>query len=242
MGKFLAIVLAAILGFLATMALSHVPRNVMVYQDRQIEGGANMTSFELNDSDVLEVDGIQFRTVMPERVIRIPPKQEGAKTQVQFGIQITNQTANPRYFLLFAVRPQFRQANQQKVPESGPLANTAGSPESSDFKLLIPGESVTFLVEGCFEWIRNELKFPFTRKDAVHWWYGKFEGAGTYSIHVIYENPYPDWEQASWGDNPSFMLRPKTLRHDHLPSKPIKIEDVWVGEIVTSPLEFNLVQ
>ena len=240
MGKFLAIVLAVILGFLGTMALSHVPRNVMVYQDRQIERGADMTSFELNESDVLEVDGIQFRTVMPERVIRIPPKQEGAKTQVQFGIQITNQTDNPRYFLLFAVRPQFQQANQQKVPESGALSNTAGSPESSDFKLLMPRESVTFLVEGCFEWVRNELKFGFTRKDATHWGYGKFE-AGTHSINVIYENPSPSWEQGSWKS--AFFTPMWTHRIRNRPiGDIIKIENVWAGEVVTSPLEFNLVQ
>ncbi len=99
-----------------------------------------------------------------------------------------------------------------------------------------------FLVEGCFEWVRNELMFGFTRKDATHWGYGKFEGAGTYSINVIYENPYPDWQQASWGDNPSFTLMPKTPRNYRLPSEPIKIEDVWVGEIFTSPLEFHLIQ
>ncbi len=68
---------------------------------------ADMTSFESNNDNIVQVDGIQFETVMPERVVRIPPNQPGAKTQFQFGIQITNQTANPRYFLLFAVRPQF---------------------------------------------------------------------------------------------------------------------------------------
>jgi hypothetical protein len=243
MGKFLAIVLAAILGFLATMALSHVPRNVMVYQDRQIERGADMTSFELNDSDVVEVDGIQFRTVMPERVIRIPSKQPGAKTQVSFGIQITNQTANPRYFLLLGVRPEFRPTNKQKMPQSGSSYRSAAI-TFSDFKLLMPGEHVTFLVQGYFEWFENKLGFVFLRKDATYWLFGKFE-AGTYSMNVMYENPYPAWEQSSWGEEISeisFNPMRKTSRNYRLPSEPIKIEDVWVGEIFTSPLEFNLVQ
>ncbi|MBW4455161.1 MAG: hypothetical protein KME55_21980 [Nostoc indistinguendum CM1-VF10] len=179
---------------------------------------------------------------MPEHVVQIPPKQAGAKTQVQFGIKITNNTANPRNFLLFAARPEFFQANKQKVLQFGPNANTAASPELSDFKLLMPGESVTFLVEGSFEWFKSELKFAFIRKDATYWWYGNFE-LGTYSINVIYENPYPAWEQASWGDGIiSFMPMRKQPRNNYLTPEIIKIEDVWVGNIFTSPLEFRLIQ
>lgn len=191
---------------------------------------------------VTSIDGIEFETVMPNGVVLIPPKQPVAKTQVQFGIQITNNTAHPRNFLLFTARPEFLQANKQKVAQFGPNANTAASPELSDFKLLMPGESVTFLVEGYFEWFKSELKFVFMRKDATYWWYGNFE-SGTYSINVIYENPYPAWEQASWGDGIiSFMPMRKHPRNHYLTPESMKIEDVWVGNIFTSPLEFCLIQ
>ncbi|MBD2411150.1 hypothetical protein FACHB389_21820 [Nostoc calcicola FACHB-389] len=201
-----------------------------------------MSSCESNNPNPIEVDGICFETVIPERVLRIPPKQCDAKTQVQFGIRITNNTANPRNFLLFAARPEFLQQNKQKMPQFGPNANTSVSPELSDFKLLMPGESVTFLVEGYFEWFENELKFAFMRKDATYWWYGNFE-SGTYSINIIYENPYPSWEQASWGDGIiSLMPMRKQPRNNYLPPEIFKIEDVWVGEIFTFPLEFCLIQ
>lgn len=191
---------------------------------------------------VTNLDGIEFEMVMPKSVVLIPPKQPVAKTQVQFGIQIINNTADPRNFLLFTARPEFIQANKQKIPHSGPHVNTAASPELSDFKLLMPGESVTFLVEGYFEWFKSELKFAFIGKDATHWWYGNFE-LGTYSINVIYENSYPTWEQASWGDGIiSLMPMRKQPKNNYLTPETIKIEDVWVGKIFTSPLEFRLIQ
>ncbi len=80
------------------------------------------------------------------------------------------------------------------------------------------------------------------RKDATYWRYGNFE-SGTYSINVIYENPYPAWEQASWGDGIiSLMPMRKQPRNNYLPPEIIKIEDVWVGKIFTPPLEFCLIQ
>ncbi|MEA5621655.1 hypothetical protein [Nostoc sp. UHCC 0251] len=101
---------------------------------------------------------------------------------------------------------------------------------------------MTFLLEGYFEWFESELKFAFIRKDATYWWYGNFE-LGTYSIDVIYENPYSAWEQASWGDGIiSLMPMRKHPRNNYLTPGIIKIEDVWVGKIFTSPLEFCLIQ
>ncbi|MCC5665111.1 hypothetical protein LC653_14595 [Nostoc sp. CHAB 5784] len=237
-----ATVLAVVLMFFGIIVLSHTPISVMAHEKIEAEKVAYMSSFKSNSNNTVQVDGIQFETMMPERVLRIPPKPSDAKTQVKFGIRITNNTAKPCNFLLFAARPEFLQVNKQKVPQFGPIANTSASPELSDFKLLIPGESVSFLVEGYFEWFENELKFTFMRKDATYWWYGNFE-SGTYSINVIYENPYPAWEQASWGDGIiSLMPMRKLPRNNYLPPEILKIEDVWVGEIFTFPLEFRLIQ
>lgn len=153
-----------------------------------------MTFFESNDSNAVEVDGIRFEIVMPERVLRIPLKQSEAKTQVQFGVRITNNTATTHRFLLFYARPEFLQANKHKVSRFGPNAYRTETPELSDFQLVIPGENVTFLVEGYFHWSNNELKFVFLRKDGTYWWFGNFN-PGTYWVQVIYENPYLAWKQ-----------------------------------------------
>jgi|GEM_PF-1519068 len=237
-----ATLLTVVLIFFGIIVLSHTPIIVMAREKVEAERVVYMSSFKSNSNNTVQVDGIQFETVMPERVYQIPPKEPGAKTQVQFGIRITNNTANPCNLLLFAVLPEFLQANKQKVPQFGPVANSTAAPELSDFKLLMPGESVTFLVEGYFEWFKDGLQFAFMRKDATYWWYGNFE-SGIYSINVIYENPYPAWDQASWGDGIiSLMPKRKQPRNSYRPLKIIKIEDVWVGKILTPSIEFRLIQ
>ncbi|MEB3180531.1 MAG: hypothetical protein VKL59_16100 [Nostocaceae cyanobacterium] len=52
------------------------------------------------------VQDICFETLLPEPILQIPSKLKSAKTDVDFGIRITNNTDNPRRFLLFFVRPK----------------------------------------------------------------------------------------------------------------------------------------
>ncbi|RUR73288.1 hypothetical protein ACF3DV_10610 [Chlorogloeopsis fritschii PCC 9212] len=138
-----------------------------------------MSSSESSNSNIIEVDGIQFETLMPERVVQIPPKLLNAKFQVQFGIRITNNTAITRSFLLFFARPQFLQLNQQKVPKFGPNVNGSYNPLLSDFQLLIPGKSLTLALKGYFQWESHKLKFVFIEKGGCCWIFSDFK-PGTY--------------------------------------------------------------
>jgi hypothetical protein len=185
MRKLLAIVLAAILGFLGTMALGHVPRNVMVYQDRQIERGANMTSFELNDSDVLEVDGIQFRTLLPEEVVYLP--KHGEETSTQFGVQITNQTSIPYRFDVQQFFPEILD------PQGKPLymnfaRNVTKPTEESDIPILMPGEKLYFLMDAKLNWYQNCVRILGM---AVYGgvWHTRPLKSGDYKIRFSYNNP-----------------------------------------------------
>jgi hypothetical protein len=109
-----------------------------------------MTSFESDANNTVEIDGIQFETVMRERVLQIPSKLLGSKTQLQFGIQISNNTETSHRFLLFFARPEFLQANKKKLPRFAPNVNGSYNPQISDFKLLMPGESVSLLYSNAF--------------------------------------------------------------------------------------------
>jgi hypothetical protein len=185
MRKFLAIVLAAILGFLGTMALSHVPRNVMVYQDRQIERGANMTSFELNESDVLEVDGIQFRTLLPEEVVYLP--KHGEETSIQFGVQITNQTSVPYRFNLQRFLPEILNSDGEIMP--APLSqNGFKKAQDSDIPLLSYKESIDFLMDAKFKWYKgNYLQLLGDANYGGTWIVWNLK-AGEYKVRFAYEN------------------------------------------------------
>ncbi|MEH2377471.1 MAG: hypothetical protein V7K27_00965 [Nostoc sp.] len=86
MVKLLATVLAGILGFFGAMLLSHVLRTVMANENIKIERIANMTSFESNNNNVLEVDGIQFTTLVPKQAIDIPQYgEETSKSKAGWG-------------------------------------------------------------------------------------------------------------------------------------------------------------
>ncbi|WP_141699874.1 hypothetical protein [Nostoc sp. KVJ20] len=95
------------------MTLSYAPRVLMGHED-VLEKAANMTSSESNQINVVEVDGIQFETLVPERMLclpkknliqkllsnlefllPIPPGYFSPKYSVQIGIRITNNTLTP---------------------------------------------------------------------------------------------------------------------------------------------------
>lgn len=86
-----------------------------------------MTSFE-SDNNNLELNGIIFKTLISERILQIPLKQPGTKTQLQLGIQITNNTEISHCFLLFFGRPKLLQANKQNLPRFGPNVNVSYNP------------------------------------------------------------------------------------------------------------------
>ncbi|MBF2004905.1 MAG: hypothetical protein IGS49_05425 [Chlorogloeopsis fritschii C42_A2020_084] len=200
-----------------------------------------MISSESNNSNTVEVDGIQFETMMPERVVQIPPKLPDAKTQVQFGIRVTNNTATPHRFILFSARPQFLQANKQEVLPFRVNAYRTEPSELSDFQLIVPGESVDFWLEGYFHWFKNELNFSFLRKDASYWWFSQFK-SDTYFIQIYYANLYPDWEEMGFAGE-IIYLKPmyKQQNYNYPKSDMIKIKDVWIGEVYTPPIKFSLI-
>jgi hypothetical protein len=223
------------------MSLSHTPIIVMAREKVEAERIANMSSCESNNPNAIEVDGICFETLMPERVLRIPPKLSDAKTQVQFGIRITNNTETPQRFLLFFTRPEFFQANKQKLPRSGPNVNGSYNPQLSDFQLLMPGESLSLLLEGYFYWeSNNKLKFVFIEKNGSHWIFSDFNH-GRYWVQFTCENQYPAWEQMGGWSDPIDL---KPVWEEQIYNNPIsdinKIEDVWLGEVHTHPIEFHL--
>ncbi|MDJ0735094.1 MAG: hypothetical protein QNJ47_13685 [Nostocaceae cyanobacterium] len=51
-----------------------------------------MTSNELNDSNLVEVDRIIFKSLVPEQRLHIP--KYGEETPVKFGVHITKKTSS----------------------------------------------------------------------------------------------------------------------------------------------------
>ncbi|WP_206756701.1 hypothetical protein [Planktothrix sp. FACHB-1365] len=98
MGNFLIFGLALALVLLGQIAHFMIPIGLSATEDFGIRKFANLISVESTNGNAVEVDGIRFEILMPQREFTIPAKIPGAHTPVQLGIEITNNTQIPIRF------------------------------------------------------------------------------------------------------------------------------------------------
>lgn len=129
-----------------------------------------MTSEESFDSNAVEVDGICFETLVPERVFKLPQKKGNAGTSVQIGMNITNNTSTPLHFSGYCTLiPELLQPNGQ-VSKWGRNSNVLIEPLESDFPLVMPEESISFFPDTTlFRWDRNQFGLSIHFGDGSVW-------------------------------------------------------------------------
>ncbi|MEK0195663.1 hypothetical protein [Microcoleus anatoxicus] len=137
-----------------------------------------MTIGESSDNNAVEVDGIRFETLVPERELTIP-NIKGLKNSVQFGIRITNNTSEPVRFSLVDLTPEFINFND-KLLFAGAVQFRLVTIKKSNFPLLLPKESFSFFGEGGLFWNENMLRL------------GGFRNGIGASISVDYERTRDD--------------------------------------------------
>ncbi|TAE59768.1 MAG: hypothetical protein EAZ76_05685 [Nostocales cyanobacterium] len=214
MGKLLATILAMLLGFIGTMVLSHIPITVMANKDQQIERSINMTAFESNNKNAVEVDDIRFETIVPEGSYRLPKYGDGEETPIQFGVRITNQTSTPYRFELPLFVPEILN------PHGNPLhmnfaRNATWAVNELDIPLIMPGESFKYLMDAKFIWYSKnciELTGYILYGGVFNFYNFK---PGKYQIHFKYKNTLAK-------KNPFMEVRGDT-----------EIDSFWTGIVVT---------
>jgi hypothetical protein len=181
----LATVLVMLLGFIGTMVFSHIPITVMANEDQQIERSVNMTAFESNNKNAVEVDGIRFETIVPERSYRLP--QYGEETPIQFGVRITNQTSTPYRFDLQRFLPEILDPQGNNLQMDGGQ-NSTRLVEESDIPLLMPGESLDFLIDAKLNWYKKKCVSISGRATYGGFWIFWNIKPGEYQLRLKYEN------------------------------------------------------
>ncbi|CBN55511.1 MULTISPECIES: hypothetical protein [Kamptonema] len=172
-----------------------------------------------SDSNTVEVDGIRFKIVMPKRFLTIPSKQSDAKTDVSFGLIITNIQKKHIHLVRFNNPiPVLVGKDNKNIPVvllRGPI-----EPSKSDYMLLNPGDSVNFLLEGKLSWIdQNYLELKVTNLSGSTW---SFVGLkpDAYKIQLIYSS----------------------LIQTQFSQPEIQVlENLWKGQVATPSVEFWLV-
>ena len=144
-----------------------------------------MTSFQSNDSNAVEVDGIRFETLVPERVLIIPTRED-AKTPVQFGIRVTNLSSIPYRFIFFRLMPELQDALGRVIERSWGR-NATKAPQESDFLLAMPNESLTFFVEGELYCYKDKFGLKGYESSGGVWSFRNLN-PGRYQVRFTYEN------------------------------------------------------
>ncbi|MDZ8259847.1 hypothetical protein [Nostoc sp. ChiQUE01b] len=180
----------------------------------------------VSHNSAIEVDGIHFETLMPERVLILPEKKRGIKTRMELGICITNNTSTAVRFSLFAtIIPQLVGADGQ-LHFQGYYRRGTKRPSESDFPLVMPGESFTLFPYSELSWRKLD---PFTliieAGDGGYW---NLDGlkAGIYQIQLAYNNKYTVQE---------IEIYDRESLNTNL------IEGLWIGMVSTPKIEFRLV-
>jgi len=215
-----------------TLVLGSIQRNPNLAKTLNREGLSNMTYIEQNQdsSDNVEVNGIRFETVMPERVLTIPDKKTRYQSLAPLGIRITNNTQNPWYFtFLFAYKPQLKVGNQLEEP--GFMSDRMLRPRFDDFLLARPGETVTFFLPTSIQVIPETLNTPhpkcaigiqFRNEDDFDVFTGLTQG--TYQIRFTYGvDSWMAKDYQKWVD-PGFL----------------NLDNLWLGQVTTPFVEFKI--
>jgi hypothetical protein len=177
-----------------------------------------------DDNSAVEVEGIRFQTLLSEKTLSLPDKEDNASVSVQIGIRITNNTQNLVRVNLFATLiPKLVRADGQVLKGSYARLRTLRCQES-DFPLVVPGESVTFFPNARVFYFKHE---PFILNiaagDGGYWSFNRIN-LGTYQIQFTYNN----------------KDAVVTMRHRELTDVK-RIENLWIGIVSTPFLEFSLV-
>lgn len=182
---------------------------------------AQMTE-EKPSTTAVEVNGIRFETRLKNSVIPLPPKEENAMTEVEFEIIVTNNTSNTFYFDFGdSFTPLLIRPDGQTFSHGG-ATDWIGQPVESHFRLSRPGETVNFVDYYVIAYDGEEFVWRFGTKQG-RWWVFGLVGVGIYQLEFTYRN------------NLSILTVGFSGVGDKI------LDNIWTGEVVLPPLEFQLV-
>lgn len=173
----------------------------------------------MTDKSVIEVDGVQFETLVPQRVLTIPKKQHNTTTPVQFGLRVTNLSSTPYRFIFHGLMPEF-QSMDGKLNRRLYNRNVTIRTEESHFLLAMPGETLTSFVDGELYWDnQDELVIRGTESMGGFWFFQNLKSE-TWGVRFTYRGPTQS--------TVATLLRG------------VVIENLWTGIVPTPFVDFQL--
>ena len=183
-----------------------------------------MTIGESSDNNAVELDGIRFETLVPERELTIP-NIKGLKNSVQFGIRITNNSSISYRFICFHLSPELKRADGELIERSY-ARNATKTPTESDFLLLLPQENLTFFINAKFCWRGFQLGLTGYDGSGGVWTLCNLK-PGIYSVRFTYEN-HSQTGKIDGGMTPWKFLEPLWTGVVSTPYEEFRVTDLTV--------------
>ncbi|BAZ14552.1 hypothetical protein NIES4071_63960 [Calothrix sp. NIES-4071] len=178
-----------------------------------------------NDDNAVEVEGIRFETLLPERTLILPEKKRGIDTRLQIGILITNNTRIPVRFSFFSTLiPQLIEANGQQLKRWYSRTGTK-RPLLSDFPFVMPGECITLFPYASIFWQKGEVFTLSIDAGDGGFWNFEVSKVSNYQIQFIYKNK---------------SITQKIYDRENMNMS--LIEGLWIGMVYTPKIKFYLIQ
>ncbi|WP_293299061.1 hypothetical protein [Microcoleus sp. PH2017_11_PCY_U_A] len=200
------------------VALSHVPKEVMAIEEVESERGYNLTSVESTNKNAVEIDGIRFEILVPNRVWLIPENQPDVNTLIQLAIRITNNSPSPirlPFFDPLLVIPlEIVEADGKVLQSKGGRDRLLNSPQLA-CPLIQPGEHATFFPDTKVFWQKNSLLIGGSDGLGGSWYFDNIK-PGDYQIRFRY-------------------ISSRSVRPCYDPKKDEEhlIREIWTGEATT---------
>lgn len=206
-----------------------------------------MTAFNSdNDKAVekVEVDGIGFETVVSQKIVTLPKKDVIQKLRYLFlatlslnsfqypcpfitvaiGLRITNNTTIARLFSRHSTLFPELIGVEGAVPNGGGWISP-NCPTLSDFVNIQPGQSTTFFPEAAIFWQwGNQFVLSIDSGNGGSWDFEPIK-PGSYQVRFLYHN----------------TRREETV-YDTSCQEFKLIENIWMGEVSTPFVEFQIVR
>ena len=226
MKHFQRIVFALVFGFFGAILLSNIPKELPAYSQGIMGRTNELISMESTENNGVEVNGVRFEILVPERVWTIPPNQPGAETPVKIGMRITNHNSQAFRFSRFDGFYPIIARDGKRI--TGHIHRDGGFawPRVSDCPLLQPRESTTFVLDAKLFWEDNQLQFECADGFGGKWYFNNIQ-AGTHQISLGYSIKIPS-------PLSMYMYDPDTQRL-------IPFTDGWEGSAKTPFIQINIV-
>ncbi|HAG85038.1 MAG TPA: hypothetical protein DCL61_28780 [Cyanobacteria bacterium UBA12227] len=225
MRNFVALILALVLGFVGAMLSSYIPKEFTAYSQAIMGNKDELISPELANSNAVEVDGIRFEILVPERVWIIPANQPDAGTPVKLGIRITNSTQQPLRFTQFETIAVeiIAKDGYQAISKGGPR-EMGHIPKESEYLIAQPKQSVTLILNAGLRWVDDKLYLLIPDGFGGGSYFDNLN-PGIYQLRFFYSNYSASRQVYNILTNESKIL-----------------EDFWTGQVSTPAIEICIVQ